>query len=204
MSTTTTVTKEKGVEKPKGERAPRASSGYRNRKRKYAKYPSCFGKLDTRGIFNVAVKHGMEVITCRKPDMHCYNEVGLYGTPDQMEAVEAEWTANGNEPKPRGFKAVFKVNLDVPRERWASVEMEAAKVNKISTRGGTVKARTKRGRQVTLPPGYRALRDREMPRKSDIAWNEGAEQFEPIDWEDVERCGKQFFKRHANLIARAV
>lgn len=50
-----------------------------------------------------------------------------------MKAVEAEWTANGNEPKPRGFTAVFGVSLDLPREEWVSVKIAEAKKQKVKT-----------------------------------------------------------------------
>ena len=172
------------------------------RKRKYARYPSCFGKLDCRGIANVAIKHGMEVITCRKTDWHCHNEVGLYGTSAQMKAVEAEWTSHGNAPKPRGFKGFFPVNLNKPRAEWASVVIAAAKQRAISTKGGRRRCKTRMGRTVTLPPGYRKLRESELPRKSDIAWFDGAGIWEPIDWASVKRHGKRRFKEQANLILR--
>lgn len=172
-------------------------------KRKYAKWPSALGDLDCHGIYDVAMKHGMEVICCSKPDMCCWNSVGLYGTPSQMQSVEAEWNRHGNKTDRRKPKGAWPVNLDRPRSRWASREIEAAKENKISNRGGTVKARTKGGRTVVLPKGYRLLTGRELPKKSDIAWNEGARQFEPIDYEDVEKVGKKRFKERAYLLARA-
>lgn len=173
-----------------------------NQKRKFARYPSCLGDLDTRGIYNVAIEHGMEVIRCYKPDMCCWNSVALYGTAAQMEAVEAAWNAAGNETERGVPKSAWPVSMDIPREQWSSVMIEAARKNKISNQGGTIKARTRMGMIVTLPPGYRVLNGREVPKQSDIAWNDGAEQFEPIDWEDVEKCGKRFFKNHANLLAR--
>jgi hypothetical protein len=174
----------------------------RQRKRKYARYPSCFGKLDCRGIMRIAMKYGMEVIQCRKPALHCYNEVGLYGTREQMEAVEAEWNRHGNTPKPRGFKGYFPVDLKLPRAQWASVLAAAAKERAISTRGGSRKCKTSRGETVRIPPGYRELRPRELPRKTDIAWCYAAAVFEPIDWESVERLGPQRFKEAADLILR--
>lgn len=174
----------------------------RDSKKKFEKHPSCFGKLDCRGIYAVAVKHGMEVIQCRKGDMMCFNDVGLYGTTSQMKAVEAEWTANGNEPKPRSFKAVFGVNLDLPREQWASVAIAEAKKHAISNEGGTLKCQSRNGDNVTAPPGYRLLAENELPRKSDIAWNSGAQIFEPVDMEGVKHHGEKFFKEHVALLLR--
>lgn len=173
-----------------------------SRKRKYARYPSCFGELDCLAIMNVAIKHGMEVITCRKPNMHCFNEVGLYGTSAQMRAVEAEWNSHGNTSKPPGFTAVFKVNLKRDRAEWLSVKVAAAKQRAISTKGGVKRCRIRGMRTVTLPLGYRKLRSRELPRKSDIAWDCTAGVFVPIDWADVERIGKRQFKEQAHLILR--
>ena len=177
-------------------------SGTVNHKRKYAKYPSAFGELDCRGIAEVAMKHGMEVISCRKPNFHCFNEIGIYGTSEQMKAVELEWNSYGNEPKPRNFNAYFPVNLAVPRKRWVSVMIVESRKNAISTKGGKERYRTKHGRNLTIPLGYRVLRSREMPSKDDIAWNASAQVFEPIDWGDVKSYGKPFFKKHAVLILR--
>lgn len=88
------------------------------RKEAFAKYPTIFGKLKLRQLCVVAQKHGMEVISACKPDMHVHAEIGLYGTRKQMKAVQAEWDKNGNTQKPRSFKAVFGVNLNRPRDQW--------------------------------------------------------------------------------------
>lgn len=169
---------------------------------KFEKHPSCFGKLDCRGIMEVALKHGMEVIACRKADMMCFNDVGLYGTVAQMKTVEAEWTANGNEPKPRSFRAVFGVSLDVPREQWVSVKIAEARKRAISNQGGTLKLVARNGDGVTAPMGYRTLKNSELPRKTDIAWNAGAQVWEPVDMESVKQHGLKFYADHANLVLR--
>ena len=173
------------------------------RKRKYARYPSYFGKLDCMGLFNVAEKHGMEVIQCYKIDMHVVAEVGLYGTSSQMKAVEAEWAEHGNTLKRGNRKLAFGVDLNRPREQWVSVVMARAKANAVSTKGSRVRRKI-RGRTVRLPPGYRDLRADELPKTSDIAWNEGAEVFEPIDRAAIEYEGKRRFKEMAHLILRRV
>lgn len=92
------------------------------RKRKYAKYPDCFGKLRLGQLVEVAEKHGMLVMSGSKVGMHVFNEIGLYGTPSQMTAVESEWIANGHKMKPRSFRAIFGVNLKLPRSEWYSVQ----------------------------------------------------------------------------------
>lgn len=85
---------------------------------KFAKYPCCFGERKLRDLCVVAQGLGMEVIAAYKPNMHVYNEIGLYGTRSQMKAVEAEWAKTGNTLKPRSFTAVFGVCLEIPREHW--------------------------------------------------------------------------------------
>lgn len=153
---------------------------------------------------DVAIKHGMEVIECRKPDMHVHNEVGLYGTREQMKAVEAEWTANGNTPKPRNFHAVFKVNLDQPREKWVTTRLAAAKQAAISNEGGTIKLIARNGDEVVAPLGYRSLIRGEIVCKSDIAWDGTAKVWNPVDLEMVEYYGPKRFTECANLILRRI
>jgi hypothetical protein len=89
------------------------------RKRRYAKYPSCFGSLDILHLCYVAQDNGMAVVAAYKPNMHCYNEISLFGTSEAMAKTEAAWAAAGNELKPRGERnLVFGVNKSLPRDKW--------------------------------------------------------------------------------------
>jgi hypothetical protein len=169
---------------------------------KFAKYPSCFGKLDCKGIMEVALKHGMEVIACRKPDMHVHNEVGLYGTRKQMKTVEAEWTANGNTPKPRSFSAVFGVDLNIPKRQWVSVKIAASKKNAIPVTDGWDCDLQHVGKQVKAPKGYRPLRSDELPEASDIAYDLTLELWTPIDSDKFEYYGLQRIKEVSYAILR--
>jgi hypothetical protein len=64
----------------------------------------------------------MQIISACKPAWHFFNEIGLYGTREQMSAVDAEWAASGHEAKPRSFRSVFGVNLELPRTEWVDQE----------------------------------------------------------------------------------
>lgn len=88
------------------------------RKRRIARYVECFGPLDLEGLLDIARRHGMRCIRAWKPDMHVYNEIGLYGTSDQMTATERDWVAAGHAVAPRPGHMVFGVNLRVPRDEW--------------------------------------------------------------------------------------
>ena len=87
-------------------------------KRRYARYPDCFGRMDLMQLVDCARKHGMSVIVAYKPGLHVHNEIGLYGTAEQMRAVERDWHLAGHALKPRGFRAVLGVDLGTPRESW--------------------------------------------------------------------------------------
>lgn len=89
------------------------------RKRRFARYPLCFGKFSLRELCEVARKHGMQIISGIKPGMNVCNEIGLYGTPSAMRATEQEWAEAGHELKrfKRGLQ--LGVTLSLPRELWA-------------------------------------------------------------------------------------
>ena len=94
-------------------------------KRRYAKYPSCFGSLDILHLCYVAQDNGMAVMSAYKPNMHCYNEISLFGTPAAMAKTVADWAAAGNELKPRGKRnLVFGVNKSLPRNKWIDAEIQ--------------------------------------------------------------------------------
>ena len=88
------------------------------RKRRYARYPDCFGEMSLQQLIDCARHHGMRIISAMKPNVHVYNEIGLYGDRDQMEAAETDWRAAGHKLKPRGFGAVFGVPLQMPQTEW--------------------------------------------------------------------------------------
>jgi hypothetical protein len=67
--------------------------------KRFDKYPSVFGKLCLGALCAIARRHGMYVIAGYKPSMHVYNEIGLYGTSEQMKAVAEAWTAKGSSPR---------------------------------------------------------------------------------------------------------
>lgn len=91
-----------------------------DKKRKYARYPMIFGKLDLKGLVDVAKSKGMQIITAYKPDMHVCAEIGLYGTPHAMKSTEKEWEAKGHKLKKSAKRKnlVFGVNLNRPRAEW--------------------------------------------------------------------------------------
>ena len=171
-------------------------------KKRFAKFPSSFGKLDLRQLCAVARNHGMEIIAASKPDMHCYNEIGLFGSPEGMKATEAEWTAAGNELKPRGFTAVFNVPVGRSRSEWVDTKIAEARARAIHANGDAWPFRLRNGKSVDAPAGYRQLTTRELPRESDIAWNAGAEVFEPLDLDGLGQVGPKRFKECAHGILR--
>jgi len=134
--------------------------------------------------------------------MHVYNEIGLYGTASQMKATESDWEAAGNTLKPRGFRSVFGVPLKRARKDWVDTQIAEAKERALSTRGGRMVRLWHGGGRVRAPKGYRLLVDSEFPLESDVAWNAGANVWEPIDGKSLHSCGPQNFKKRAYGIIR--
>ena len=95
-------------------------------KRKYARYPTIFGNLDTLGLCNVARANGMQIISAWKPDMHVCAEIGLYGTPSAMRKTDNEWTASGNKLKRKKKGLHFGVDLSLQLIDWVDYEKTPA------------------------------------------------------------------------------
>jgi hypothetical protein len=76
------------------------------------------GPLDVLELVNVARKHGMRCIAGFKPGMCAFNEIGLYGTSEQMKSTEADWKKAGCKPLSRQPRAAFGFNLNAPEEAW--------------------------------------------------------------------------------------
>ena len=172
------------------------------RKERFARYPSCFGKLDCQGLCDVARGHGMQIISAIKPDMHAYNEIGLYGTKSQMRATERDWTTAGNKLKPRNFTAVFGVDLRVQRKDWVDTCIAKARANAIEVHDGWPCNLNHSKETVLAPEGFRLLRKNELPCETDVAWNAGAQVWQPIDVEGLSDSGPATFKRQAFAILR--
>lgn len=94
----------------------------REQKKKFAKYPSIFGKYNLKELIEVARKNGMTIITARKPGMHVCAEIGLYGTKAQMEKTEKQWNKAGNEIERFNRGKHFEVNLKIPKTEWVDSE----------------------------------------------------------------------------------
>jgi hypothetical protein len=169
---------------------------------KFAKYPSCFGKLDLRALCEVARKHGMKIICASKPDMHVHNEIGLAGTAAAMKKTEAEWAAHGNTPKPRGFKAVFGVNLDRKEEDWVDNVLAAACAAKLPIGKGWPFKLLHNGTDVMAPEGWRKLKASELPESTDFAWNREVEGWAPVLSKDIEDYGAEGLKEVMHGIIR--
>lgn len=98
----------------------------RQAKRKFARYIMYLGAgMTVREMVDVARKNGMQVIRGWKPDMHVFAEIGLYGTPQQMQATENAWITKGLRVCVSKPSAAFGVNLNLPRPQWAEAEILA-------------------------------------------------------------------------------
>lgn len=160
---------------------------------KFAKYPSCFGKLNLSELCDIARKHGITMISACKPNMHCFNEIGLSATAAAMKLTEAEWTAAGNKPKPRGFSGILGVDLNIPEDQWMDTLLATAQAAKLPITHGwpfTLQG----GEVVTAPDGWRVLTVKELPTAKDFAWHLEIKGWTPLLAKDLEYYGPKRLK----------
>lgn len=143
----------------------------------------------------------MIIMSACKPDMHVHAELGLFGTHAQMKATENAWNAAGNKLKPRGFTAVFGVRLDIPEKDWVDTKLAESRANAVPIGNGW-EFTLRDGTTVLAPEGYRPLAERELPNRSDIAWNYYAKVWEAVDSAALEANGPRHFKDRAHGVVR--
>lgn len=91
-------------------------------KKKFARYPSVFGKYSLTELCDIARKNGMKIIVAYHPDMHVSNEIGLYGTQSQMIKTESEWGKGDKDLLKFNRRNVFGVSLTMPKNKWVDKE----------------------------------------------------------------------------------
>jgi hypothetical protein len=144
----------------------------------------------------------MVIMSACKPDMHVHAEIGLYGTKKQMQSTEDVWITAGNTLKPRGFTAVFGVNLDIPEKDWVDTRLAESKANAIPVVNGW-EFTLRDGSIVLAPEGYRPLNERELPSKEkDICYNFYAKVWEQIESSGLEANGPAHFKDRCHGVIR--
>jgi hypothetical protein len=90
-------------------------------KKRWARYPSILGGLCFDGLIEVARSNGMQVIGAFKAGWCVSASLALYGTSDQMAAVEAEWARAGNKlcrRRGKGGSLTWRIATDRPRDQW--------------------------------------------------------------------------------------
>jgi hypothetical protein len=94
------------------------------RKRCWKRWVSV-GHYDLTRLVWIARRNGMKCIDAYKFDMHFYNELGLFGTSQQMQATETTWQApryeNGHichEVLRRKPPSAFGVNVSIGKKNW--------------------------------------------------------------------------------------
>ena len=103
-----------------------------SRPRAFARWVG-LGAMNLGELATVARAHGMQIIQGYKPDMHFFYELALWGTPKQMKATEANWSAAKKKHEDGSVSqagqilakkpaATLGVNLQLPREKWVDKE----------------------------------------------------------------------------------
>lgn len=90
----------------------------RPRGRRYSRWVEMAGSGDIRATCQAARDRGMEIIAARRESLCTWEALALYGTPEQMRAVEAQWTALGRPWRNRMPPGAWPTGVDRPRERW--------------------------------------------------------------------------------------
>jgi hypothetical protein len=98
------------------------------KKRRYKRWVS-IGPADLARLVWLARSNGMDCIRAFKPDMHVYNEIGLYGTAEQMNATEEAWGAISSkdgvhhEILDRKPQAAFGFDANIPHDEWTECKL---------------------------------------------------------------------------------
>ena len=94
------------------------------RRRRYHRWVQ-IGDRDIRSLCQAARSHGMKIIHAIKYDMSIWNGIALFGTRNQIRAVEADWEAGGNEVAPRKpSRYRWAAVVGLPRERWQETTVD--------------------------------------------------------------------------------
>ena len=94
-------------------------------RRRYVRYPSCFGGVDARGHVAIIRAAGAVVIQAYKMDMCCWYTVQLWGTPEQMVKIEEAWKAAKVDVPPRKPSGAWDANRKLPRAQWLDTKITA-------------------------------------------------------------------------------
>ena len=76
------------------------------------------GKLSLTELVDIARSNGMMVICGYKVSMCVHNQIGLYGTSEQMKQTEQTWSENGHEVASRQPSYAFSCDVDISRDKW--------------------------------------------------------------------------------------
>ncbi len=80
------------------------------------------GKLSLRELVDVARDKGMRCICAHKVSMCVHNQIGLYGTSEQMKQTEKWWIDNGHKVVNRQPSYAFSCNVDKPEAEWVDTK----------------------------------------------------------------------------------
>lgn len=86
-------------------------------KRKYKRWVM-MGKLGLLELVDVARTNGMRCICGFKVPMCVHNQIGLYGTPEQMRKTEVIWKRAGHKFTSREPSYALSINVDIPQNKW--------------------------------------------------------------------------------------
>jgi len=85
--------------------------------RKYKRWVS-IGEISLEKLVNFARENGMQIITAYKPSMNFYNQIGVYGTPDQVRKTDEAWENAGHKVLNRKPRAASNFSVNIPKEEW--------------------------------------------------------------------------------------
>ncbi len=80
------------------------------------------GKLSLKELVDVARGEGMKCICGNKVSMCVHNQIGLYGTSQQMKQTEKRWNDNGHKVVNRQPGFAFSCNVNIPESEWVDTK----------------------------------------------------------------------------------
>ncbi len=134
--------------KPQGHRLGRnieKVEGSVMKERKYKRWV-LIGKYSLSQLVDIARSYGMVCICAFKVPMCVHNQIGLFGTPDQMSKTQGEWIKAEHKVTNRQPSYAFSMDIDKPRESWVDSVPEKISENSPAVLSHCRSGSARRGR----------------------------------------------------------
>lgn len=94
-------------------------------RRRFSRWIILSMEHDLTAIVGMARGQGMSIIRAYRYELCTWNEIALWGTPEQMEKAEEAWRVAGLSPLRRKPRGAWGINRDLPRAEWTDAQRSA-------------------------------------------------------------------------------